>query len=162
MTEPGAPTSPSERRGDRINLVAPENGGELLAAPDATWAAAVDGNEGTAVTVFLDGAQRNEAVFGFKDARPATFDTVEVLIPGSTDTNIAQFELLTGSDDIDGRFESVEVFSTRNIRLVKEPYQRFTFKPRTSRYVKFRVLKAHGATAPAAWLHEWRLLGVLK
>jgi hypothetical protein len=159
MTEPGAPTRPSERGGDRINLVAPENGGELLAAPDATWAAAVDGNEGTSLTVFLDGARRNEAVFGFKDGRAATFDTVEVLIPGSSDTNVAEFELLTGSDQIDGRFESVEVFRTRNMLLVKEPYQRFTFTARTSRYVKFRVLKTHGAAA-AAWLYEWRLLGV--
>ena len=159
-TNPGTPTSASERRADRINLVAPENGGELLAAPDATWAAAADGNEGTSLTVFLDGGRRSEAVFGFKEGRAATFDTVEILIPDSRDSNVAEFELLTGNDQIDGRFESVEVFRTRNILLVKEPYQRFTFQARTSRYVKFRVLKAHGASAPA-WLYEWRLLGVL-
>jgi hypothetical protein len=161
LTNPGTPTSASERRADRINLVAPENGGELLAAPDATWAAAVDGNEATSLTVYLDGGRRNEAVFGFKDGRAATFDTVEVLIPDSRDSNVAEFELLTGNDQIDGRFESVDVFRTRNILLVKEPYQRFTFQARTSRYVKFRVLKAHGASAPP-WLYEWRLLGMLK
>jgi hypothetical protein len=161
LTNPGPPTGAPERLPDRINLVAPENGGELVAAPDATWAAAVDGNEGTSLTVYLDGGRRNEAVFGFKDGRAATFDTVEILIPNSRDSNVAEFELLTGTDQIDGRFESVDVFRTRNILLVKEPYQRFTFKPRTSRYVKFRVLKAYGAS-DLAWLYDWRLLGILK
>jgi hypothetical protein len=140
--------------------VAPENGGELLAAPDGTWAATVDGNEGTALTIYLDGSRRNEAVFGFKDGRAATFDSVEVLIPDTSATNIAEFELLTASDKIDGRFESVAVFRTRNILLVKERYQRFPFKARTARFVKFRVLKAH-AELTSPWLFEWRLLGTL-
>jgi hypothetical protein len=159
---PAEPTSAAAPvlRGPRINLVAAENGGELLTADDALWKATVDGDEDTYLWVPFYIGGKSQAVFGFKDGRSATFDTVEILIPGSGGNNVAEFELQRANDAIDGPFESIRVFKTRNMLILKERYQRFTFPATTARFVRFRLLRAH-ADATSPYLYEWRLLGAL-
>jgi hypothetical protein len=132
----------------------------LLAAADEKWSATVDGDEATPLWVPFYTGGKSEAVFGFKDGRSATFDTVEVLIPGTSGNNVAEFELLTANDSLDSRFEPIQVFKTRNMLLVKERFQRFAFQPRSARFIKFRILRAH-AEQTSPYLYEWRLLGIL-
>lgn len=146
--------------GPRINLVSPENGGELLTADDEQWKATVDGDEQTYLWVPFYSGGKSQAVFGFKNARAATFDAVEILIPFSSGNNVAEFELLKANDSQDGPFESIRVFKTRNTLILKERFQRFTFPATAARFVKFRLLKAH-ADATSPYLYEWRLLGTL-
>ena len=44
--------------------------------------------------------------------------------------------------------------------IVGERFQRFTVKPTTARFLKFRVLRSHTELTSSA-LYEWRLLGTL-
>jgi len=159
-TPSGVPSTPANSvppagpKGDLLNLLDAENGGEMITAQVADWARTVDGNEGTYLW-----AGPSEAVFGFKDGRSATLEGVEILIKGSDQYNVSEFEVLTSTDTPEGPFKSIQVFKPKNMLIVKEPYQRTLFAPRTARYVKVRTLKAHSNTAIS--LYEWRLLGTL-
>ena len=147
------------RRGDLINLLAPDNGGELVAAEDAQWVATVDGDEDSQLWVAFYAGGKSEAVFAFKDQRFATVEGLEILVPSASPNNVGEFELLTGNESPTGRFDSVGIFRPKNMLIVKERYQRFMFPPRTARYVKARVLKSQ--TGNSTGLNEWRLLGTL-
>lgn len=169
--DPGASVSPASddrqasgstndapgQGGELLNLLSPRNGGELITADNALWASSVDGDEST--NLWVNASATSEAVFAFKDGRPATIEAVEILVAGTHPNNVSELEVLTGNDAPDGRFERLQVFTPRNILIVKERYQRFVFPPRTARYIKARVLKAHGGFTKV--LAEWRVLGRL-
>ena len=139
------------------NLLAGENGGELLIAAHQNWLSTIDGKEDTYAWV-----ENGEAVFGFKDGKPATFDTFTVLIPSQYDYNLREFELLAGSDSPTGRFESIGKFTTQNLRVMKQPYQEFRFAPVTAKYLKVRSLKNQAGSSSAVIAHEFQLLGRLE
>ncbi len=141
----------------RMNLLATENGGKLLAAPDKIWMKAItdyDDMQGW----FGSG----EAVYGFKNQDLATFDTFSILIAQTNGGNVKDFELLAGSDSPTGQFESIGQFTTQNIRLMESPYQEFKFPPVTARYFKFKSLTDHRGNKGDAGLHKFQLFGMLK
>jgi len=150
QSEP-APGAPSQSKG--INLLAPENGGQLLLVPSDHWLETIDGKENG----FWIGG---EAVYAFKDERQASFDTFTVLIPETQNYNVKEFELLAGNDSPTGRFESIGKFQTQNIKFVKRPYQEFKFPPVQARYLKVRILSSHGGSREAL-AYEVQLLGTL-
>jgi len=153
-SSPGAADAPRSVAG-RMNLIAPENGGQMLAASSEGWAYVVDGKEDTGTWV-----DTGMAVFGFKDGRAATFDTFTMLIPDSAGTNVRDFELSSGNEGPTGRFEPIGKFSTQNVRMIKQPFQEFRFSPVTAKYFKIRTLKNHdGSEAVRAF--EMQLLGKL-
>jgi hypothetical protein len=168
-TEPPAataqqPSSPGQARStpsdDRVNLLSPENGGEVLTAFDSSWTKTIDGDESSYGWVDFDKVGKSDATFGFKDGRAATFDTVSALVPSRNDRNVRQFELLAGNDGPLGEFRSVGVFTTQNILIMKSPFQAFTFAPVTAKAVKIRPLSTHGENNAMA-IYEWQLLGKL-
>src|ERR1043166_4009032 len=55
----------------RFNLLATENGGQLMVAPADTWAQLIDGKEDMVSWFYKE----QEAVYAFKDEKPATFST---------------------------------------------------------------------------------------
>jgi TIR domain len=146
-----APVVTTQRKG--INLLAPENGGQLLLVPSDHWLETIDGKENS---VWISG----EAVYAFKDERQATFDTFTVLIPETQNYNVKEFELLAGNDSPTGRFESIGRFQTQNIKFVKQPYQQFTFPPVQARYLKVKILSSHAGSRDAL-AYEVQLFGVL-
>ena len=141
----------------RTNLLAPKNGGQVVAASTAEWALLIDGQEEAGV--WIDGG---EGVFAFKDDRPATFDTFAVFVPGSDKTNLKSFELLGGDDSPTGSFTSIGTFATQNTRLFKSPYQEFHFPPVTARFLKFRSLGSHAGNTGAVRAYEFQLFGDLQ
>ena len=144
----------------RVNLLGPESGGQLLAAPSDLWSRAIDGKE-DAVAWFMSG---EEAIFAFKGEQPATFDTFSILIPDGGE-NVKELELLV-SDSLNGPFRSVGRFQPQNLRLFRTGgYQDFTFAPITARYVKVKLVAGYGASGDPSHtrmkLHELRLIGQL-
>ena len=156
----GAADAPSQAatrvKTGRVNLLSPENGGEVVIASHERWNATIDGKEDT--YAYVDNGQ---GVYAFKDGRAATFDTFAVLIPGAADSNLAEFELLAGNDGPGGNFTSIGVFKTQNIRVMKEPYQAFHFAPVKAKFLKFRPLKAFNGSNAVVAAYEFQLLGSL-
>src|SRR6185312_11786638 len=101
-----------------------------VAQPNDEWSKLNDGKPDRATT--YDG----EGIWSFRDGKPATFDSFEVLIPGTDQYNLREFELLAGDDGPLGQFRSIGVFATQNIKMMQAPSQRFTFPPVTARYLK--------------------------
>jgi hypothetical protein len=139
----------------QINLFAPENGVQLLAASSDRWKITIDGKEDWQ---YIDLGK--EAVYGFKDERPATFDLFTMLIMETTDMNVKEFELLAGNDSPTGTFESIGKFQTQNVKLFKTPYQEFKFPAVTARFLKIKVLSTYGFSSASAC--EFQLFGSLK
>ena len=134
-----------------IDLLSPANGGQLLAAPNDEWMKLNDGAADRATTYAGAG------VWGFKDGKPATFDMFEVLIPGSDQYNLKDFELLVGDEGPTGTFRSIGKFSTQNLKMMQSPYQRFTFAPVTAKFLKVVFMTDHGGGYVAAY--DLRLFG---
>jgi Mg-chelatase subunit ChlD len=133
------------------DLLAPTNGGTLLAAPNDEWSKLNDGAPDRAVTY------SGEGVWGFKDGKPATFDRFEMLIPEKSEYNVKDFELLAGDEGPTGSFHSIGTFATQNIKLMQSPYQAFTFAPVTAKYLKVAIKTDWGGGYAAAY--DFRLFG---
>jgi len=138
--------------GTRLNLLSMKNGGHLLRAPSQDWNQPIDDVES------WDYIRGDEAVYGFKDERPAVFDAFRMLITETRDWNVKSFELLAGNGAPDGHFESIGTFETQNVRLFPSPWQEFRFTPTRAKYLKVRVLSIHRPPGTPQ-VEQWQLLG---
>lgn len=141
-----------------INLLAPENGVQLLAASSDEWLATINGIEDDLGQISYGLGQG--AVYGFKDDRAATFHAFGILISGTGSNNVKQFELFFGNESPTGSFISIGKFETQNLKLFKTPFQTFTFPPVTAKYFKLKLIDSYGFTHPV--VHEIQLFGHLK
>jgi hypothetical protein len=149
--------SPAPPAKGRINLLSSANGGHLMAAPTDAWRYPID--DDTTNWQYIQ-AGSGDAVYAFKDERPATFDTFLMLITDTSGLNIKEFELFAGNEAPLGAFESIGRFQTQNIRLYPSPWQEFRFQPVRVKYFKLHVISAWEAgwnTSPK--VVEWQLLG---
>jgi len=146
-----AAPSPAPVAASGIDLLAQQNGGSLIAAPNDDWAKLNDGSDERAVTY------SGEGVWGFKDGQAATFDRFEMLIPSTNEYNDKEFELLAGDDGPGGSFHSIGTFTTQNIKFMQAPYQAFTFAPVTAKYLKVVLKSDWGGGYIAAY--DFRLFG---
>jgi hypothetical protein len=154
-----APATPAQthQKPGRINLLAIENGGEIVTASHERWVNTIDGKDDTYAWT-----DTGNAVFGFKDGRAATFDTFAVLIPSTNDNNLGELELLASNGEPNGDFISIGTFKTQNIRIMKQPFQEFRFAPVTAKFLKVRSLRASNGTSGSAFAYEFRLMGTLE
>ncbi len=139
-----------------INLLSPENGGQLILAPNKAWSVTIDGQEDQ----FEEVQVGEEAVYAFKDERAATFDSFSMLIPKSG-RNPKEFELFVG-DSPRGPFRSLGTFQPQNLRVMKTGgWQEFKFPPATAKYLKVKLRSNY---EDVVWvdLYEFRLSGQLQ
>lgn len=121
-----------------INLLSPANGGELLVAPEEHWNKIVSGNDRDKSGLVR---ANQEAIFAFKDEQSATFSKFTMLIPDQNGSNPKDFELLV-ADDLAGPYRSIGTCTTQNVRLMRTPYQEFTFPSTKARYLKLQAISA--------------------
>ena len=155
---PNASPTPSSRTSKGINLLAAEHGGHLIVASGDDWAGTIDGKEGyNQISYGL--TSQSEAVYAFKGEQSATIDRFTMLIPGTDDHHLKEFELFVSTDLPTGPFESLGRFQTQNVKLLKTPYQEFTFPPVKGKYLKIKLLSTYGGLHPT--VHEFQLFGRL-
>ena len=119
-----------------MDLLSPNNGGQLLLAPSDAWAVVVDGKTDAHQSVRVGEA----AVFGFKAEQPARFDTFAMQIP-TRGRNPKEFELLVGDESPTGAFRSLGTFHPENNKVFKtDGWQEFHFPTVTARYLKVRLI----------------------
>ena len=141
------PATPAKPPSKSINLLALDAGGHVIVASGDDWVGTIDGKDGfNQISYGL--ASHAEAVYAFKDEKSATLEMFTLLISGTEDSNIKQFELFAGNDSPTGAFESIGRFQTQNVKLFKTPYQEFRFSPVKAKYLKIRLLSSYGATHP--------------
>ena len=70
------------------------------------------------------------------------------------------FELLAADDAPTGPFRSLGHFTTQTVRLIKSPYQEFSFTETTAKYLKVKILSDHaGYPLRDTDLTQIRLMG---
>ncbi len=154
-----AKPAPSTQARSGMNVLSAENGGHVVVATNDRWPYAIDGDEKNWQYIDI-GVVGSWAVYGFKNDKPASFDTFKVLILGTESWNLKEFELLAGNDSATGKFEPIGKFQTQNVRFFKEPYQEFKFPPVKARYLKVKVISSHGFSSVG--VYEFQLLGALE
>jgi TIR domain len=153
------PAPPTPSGSSVMNVLSAENGGHVVAATNDRWPYAIDGDEKNWQYIDI-GVAGGWAVYGFKNDKPASFDTFRVLVLGTESWNLKEFELLAGNDSATGKFESIGKFQTQNVRFFKDPYQEFKFPPVKARYLKVKVISSHGFSSVG--VYEFQLLGALE
>ena len=102
----------------------------------------------------------DEAVYAFKDEKPATFDKFSLLIKETSGQNIKEFELLVGDDSPTGTFRSSGTFTAQNAKPMKGGgYQDFKFDPVTAKYLKVKLVSNYGAYQNSIKTSEFKLFG---
>jgi hypothetical protein len=140
------------------NILAGENGGQILVSANANWAGTTDGKEDQ--LYWFD--PNDEGVYGFKGDAPARFGRFALLIPDSDSHNLKQFELLAGDESVFGQFRSLGKFTTKNARVsANDGYQEFSFAPVTAKYLKIRLISPYDPDDKRILLYEFRLFGEL-
>jgi hypothetical protein len=151
--------TPLPSMGQEVNLLAPNQGGQAIIVPHQGWLKPLtEKEEGP----WGGGSVGEEAVYAFKDEKPATFSSFSLLVYAADTRNIRQFELLVADDSPTGEFRSLGKFTTVNARMVKNPYQEFAFPQTTARYIKIRILSNYGGSygnSSTTILSPFRLAG---
>ena len=132
-----APAAEKKPVADGIDVLAEKNGGTLVYAPNDKWKTINTGK-------FERPTYAGEAVWGFKDGKPATFDRIEVLSANTDDYNLKTFEVLSG-DTPEGTFKSLGEFIVMNHKVLPDGWQTFTFPATTARYVKVVFKDSYGS-----------------
>ena len=143
-----------------INLLAPEEGGQLLAAPSESWRKITSGKEDDWIEIRTGTDADSDAVYAFKDKKPARFHKLAVLISGSNDYNPKEIDVLAGNEGTKGAFASVGKCTLTNRLLFETRYQECELPPTSARYVKLKILSSYHFNA---WAHvpQVRLFGRL-
>jgi len=146
--------------GSDINLLAPEEGGQLLAAPSESWRKITSGKEDDWIEIKVGSDADSDAVYAFKDKKPARFHKLTVLISGSNDYNPKEIDVLAGTEGPNGSFSPVGKCKLTNRLLFETRYQECELPPTTARFVRLKVLSSYHFNA---WAHlpQIRLLGRL-
>jgi len=118
-----------------VNLLAPDQGGQALVVPNDGWFKPISGDEKDYAAV----APGQEAVYGFKDEKPAIFSKFSLLVPEQSGSNPVQVEILVADDSPTGTFRTVGTLNVVNAKLVKSVYQEVSFEEAKARYVKIKI-----------------------
>ena len=122
----------------KINLFTPDYA-EMIAAPVADWEKLLTG------AGEFNGIQTAEVIFGFKDDKSATLDTIRVLIPATDNENIKTLELFVG-DAPAGPFKSAAKIEPVNLYMAKtHGWQEFKIAPVTAKNFKFKFTTENGS-----------------
>lgn len=146
VTQAATPTAPPAipTEAKKVDILTPEYA-ELIMAPSERWEKLLTGETGRAVSLWQ--GESENAVFGFKDEKTATFDTVRVFIGETSSANIKSVEFLVSNDSPTGPFKSAgRTGETQNVRMMKTGgWQEFKFAPITARYLKCKIT-THGSS----------------
>jgi hypothetical protein len=151
---------PERRRPIRIpeiDLLTAENGGHLVAASDDIWKFTIDGNEDYHCCFY----PKQNAVYAFKEGKPASFDTFASFIDATRPDNAHELELAVGNDSPTGEFRTIAKCEFQNIKMFEMPYQECKFPAVRAKYLRVTILSNFGGTGSAVYLDEFKLLGTL-
>jgi len=148
----------SETKAEGANILAQSAGGQVLVSSVDGWSKTNDGKEDE--VSWREGvAVGQEAVYAFKDEKPATFEKFATLVAGASGQNLKEFELLVGDESPTGTFRSIGTFTAQNVKMLRSPYQEFKFEPVTAKYLKVKAISNYGANQNALVLYEFKLFG---
>lgn len=149
-----APTSTAKA----VNLLSPEEGGQIITASHDKFARLIDGKDDE-IYWFYPG---QEAVFAFKDEKAATISKLALPIFETNNDNIGSFDVFASPDSAMEGFTKVGTYTPKNMKMFQSVYQEFDVNPPVkAKYIKIVLGKGAGG-GKASKLYELKVLGELK
>ena len=156
-TSPASLAASPSQSGPRVNLLASDNGGHLVAAAADNWKITIDGSEDYACCFY----PKQSAVYAFKDGKTASFDMFGSFIDATRNDNVREVELAAGNDTVLGEYKTIAKCEFQNLKLFETPYQECKFPAVRAKYLKVTIVSMFGSSSSSAYLQEFRLLGTL-
>ncbi len=140
-TEPTQKVTYTASQGQLINLADSHNGGDIITAPRMELANVnnpVNEKELKKIPFY----KGEEVVMGFKNGQSVLIEKVTWWIGGAADTNAKTIEIFVSNDSATSGFRSIGKMNLQNTRILKSPYQEFSFTPVKARYVKLKIVES--------------------
>ncbi len=152
------PAAPAQPTAELINLLAADQGGQIITASHDKFAQLIDGKESNVYWFY----SAQEAVYGFNGGKKAMVHRVAVPIFATRDDNMASFDIFVSEDSPTDGFTKVGTFSPKNIKMFNQVYQEFALpQPVKAKYVKF-VVGPNAKGGKGSQLYEFRVLVTLE
>jgi hypothetical protein len=119
---------------ERINVLLPENGAQLIAASEEGWRPVLESQEPTCR--IISGA--TFALIALRNQQGARIDTLAVHVDAQNSYNLKQLELL-GADTESGPFRRLAQFEIPNYRNMRAPFHEIKFEAANVKFVKLHV-----------------------
>lgn len=149
-----------ETRRDR-NLLATENGGNLIASSNPEMKFLIDGNPvsaGQEVSPIRFGA---EAIFGFQGGKVAWIKKVSTPIFATYERNPKTIEIWASTTSPTSGYEKVGNLETMNLAFAENAYQELVLEqPVRAKYLKVKFVDSHGTDYITAY--ELQAIGTLE
>ncbi len=143
------------------NLLATENGGNLVASSQPELQFLIDGNAASPgkSAYVKKGA---EGVFGFNGGKIAVIKKITTPIMRTLPTNVKTIEIWATTQSPASGYEKVGTFQTVNLAFTEDPYQEYVFeKPVRAKFIKVKLIDSH-ENKTNFYIHELRAIGTLE
>ena len=125
---------------ERVNLLDPENGAQIVAAGEEAWRGILETQQPKCT--FL--SKQSFVIVGLGKEQPTPIATIAVHVDAQGNYNLKQLALFA-ADDERGPFKKIGEFEIPNHKNMRAPFHEFKFEPLTTRYVKLQIVSfVHG------------------
>lgn len=125
---------------ERVNLLDPENGAQIVAAGEEAWRGILETQQPKCT--FL--SKQSFVIVGLGKEQPTPIATIAVHVDAQGNYNLKQLALFA-ADDERGPFKKIGEFEIPNHKNMRAPFHEFKFEPVTTRYVKLQIVSfVHG------------------
>jgi TIR domain len=130
-----APVPVKSPAAERINLLSPENGAQIVAAGEEGWRRILEKDKLDCTIL----SKQSFAVVGLRKEQPTPITTLAVHVESQSSDNVKQLALFV-SDQERGPFKKIGEFEIPNHKNMRAPFHEFSFETVTARYVKLQIV----------------------
>ncbi len=119
----------------RINLLIPQNGAQIVAAGEENWRRILETDEPKCTIL----SKQSFATIGLRKEQPTPIATLAVHVESQSSDNVKLVALFV-ADQEHGPFKKMGEFEVPNHKNMRAPFHEFNFETVTARYVKLQVV----------------------
>ncbi len=120
---------------ERVNLLDPENGAQIVAAGEEAWRGILETQQPKCTIL----SKQSFAIIGLRKEQPTAISTLAVHVESQGSANLKQLALFA-ADEERGPFKKIGEFEIPNHKNMRAPFHEFAFEPVKARYVKLQIV----------------------
>lgn len=151
-----SPAPANALKGKYLNLLAPENGGELLESTRPNYQQLIDGSlNGTSLA-------KGYGIYSFAEDQLAEINRFDWYVQQTNSCNATGIVLQVSTEAPDGPYTTVDTLRPRDAYSKRTPLQEFEFEPVRVRYLKLIFEETVKPNCGSVLAYELRVWGRLK
>lgn len=120
---------------ERVNLLYPENGAQIIAAAEENWRNILEAKDPKCSII----SAKSFAVVGLGNEQPTTIAMLAVHVDTGSSYNLKTLAVFA-SDQERGPFKKIGEFEIPNFKNMRSPFHEYPLEPVTTRFVKVQVV----------------------